>query len=332
MKHHAARHLTRRHALQSAAALLLVGCGGGGGDSNTPADPGTGAPPPGNDAGPSGWLVYRNSSGAEVFDFATGRATDFDPGDSPSVDPGMSAAPGRLAVAAQAGDNSSFAFATFDLAAQRKTLYDIQRTFAFQTSAVLFSGDGTRIAFSVNEPTSQTIDERIDRTFVFAWPSLELLAIIDGYESPVWARATGELLLREPDDGRLRVFGPALEDRGWLADVVVAAPYANAYDVSPDGRYVVFDDIVRLVGYDRQTAERWIVADRISSLRDPCFSPDGRYLAMHAIDLTSATTDFFVYLPHIVPFARGVTVEVDSARHRLASNIVETGGRFGWVV
>lgn len=321
--------LSRRRALQGAAALLLAGCGGGGdGDA---AGPGAAAPdPPASGAGPSGWLVYRNSGVAEVFDFASGRTESFDPGDDPPVDPGMSAAPGRLAVSAQAGDNSGFAFATFDLATQRKVIYALDRAFAFQSSAVLFNGDGTRIALSVNEPTSDVINARIDRTLILSWPSPAPLATIDNYEEPVWARATGELLVRESDGARLRVFGPSLEDRGWLADVEVA-PSIGAYDVSPDGRYVVFDDLVRLIGLDRQTGERWIVADRISSLRQPCFSPDGRYLAMHALDQTSASRYFSTYKPHAIPFVRATTVQVDSAVHGLASNIVETSGRFGWV-
>jgi hypothetical protein len=329
MKSRLPRILSRRCALQSAAALLLAGCGGGG-DDGAPAEPSAGSPPPANTTGPSGWLVYRNSGLAEAFDFASGRATTFDPGTEPFVDPGMSAAPGRLAMAALQGDNDGFAFATVDLTTQRQVSYALQRPFAFQNSAVLFNGDGTRIALSLNEPTSDAIKARIDRTLILAWPSLAVLATIDGYEEPVWARATGELLLREPDNGRLRVFGPSLEDRGWLADVTVA-PSIGAYDVSPDGRYVVFDDLTRLVGHDRQTGTRWIVADRISSLREPCFSPNGRHLAMHAIDLTTGTLDFTVYKPHVVPFVPAATVTVDSALHGIASNIVETTGRFGWV-
>jgi hypothetical protein len=322
------RPLSRRQALQAAAALLVVGCGGGGGADA--ADPGgTGSPPANGAAGPSGWLVYRNSGQAEAFDFTSGRATSFDPGVEPFVDPGMSVAPGRLAIAAQDGDNNGFAFAIIDVLNQRRGLYTIDRAFATQTSAVMFDGTGTRIALSVNEPTSDLIDARIDRTLILEWPSLSTLAFIDGFEEPVWARNSGELLVREPESGRLRVVGPALDDRGWLADVVVA-PSIGAYDVSPDGRFVVFDDQERLVGYDRQQGERWIVADRISSLRSPCFSPDGRHLAMHALDMTSANPYFTTYTPHVVPFVRAATVTVDSALHGLASNLVETSGRIGW--
>jgi hypothetical protein len=207
----------------------------------------------------------------------------------------------------------------------------LDRPFAIQTSAVLVNGAGNRAALSVNEPTSSTIDERIDRILVMDWPATAVLDAIDGYEEPVWDRRSGELLVREAESGRLRLFGPALEDRGWLADLLVA-PSIGAYDVSPDGRYVVYDDQVRLRGYDRQTSEGWVVADRISSLREPCFSPDGRFLAMHAIDLTSATIDFQVYAPHVLPFERMVTATVDSALHLMSGNsLAETTGRIGWV-
>jgi hypothetical protein len=332
---------SRRWLLQagaSAAALWLAGCGGGssdggdGGDGDGGTDPdGGGNPPPtGTDPQPSGWLVYSNSGEAAAYDFATQHHTPFDPGSGPSVNPGMSAAPGRLAIAAQEGDNDGFGFAAFDLAANRKTTYLLERRLSFQTSAVLINGTGNRAALSVNELTSATNDERVDRILLLDWPAAALVATIDGYEEPVWDRSSGELLAREPKSGRLRLFGPALEDRGWLADLV-AAPSIGAYDVSPDGRYVVYDDIVRLRGYDRHTGESWVVADRISSLREPCFSPDGKHLAMHAIDLETATTTFYVYIPHIVPFEPLATVTVDSKLHGLSGPLAETTGRMGWV-
>jgi hypothetical protein len=327
----------RRWWLQAsvaAAALWLTACGGGGnGGSSADGDgDGSGGPPPDDNAAqPSGWLVYCNSSEAAAHDFATRSETVFDTGSRPFVDPGMSAAPGRVAMAAQEGDNDGFAFTTFDLAGNRRSTLRLDRPFAFQTSAVLVDGSGSRAALSVNEPTSAASNDRIDRVLVMDWPANAVLGVIDGYEEPVWDRSSGELLVRDAASGRLRLFGPALEDRGWLADIVVA-PTIGAYDVSPDGRCVVYDDQTNLLGHDRETGERWVVADRISSLREPCFSPDGRFLAMHAIDLTSATSAFTTYVPHVVPFERRVTVTVDSALHRLSSeSLAETSGRIGWV-
>jgi hypothetical protein len=331
--------LSRRRLLQAGlgtSVLWLAGCGGGGsdgGDGDGGTDPGGGnnPPPTNNDPQPSGWLVYCNSSEAATYDFAARRHTVFDAGSRPFVDPGMSAAPGRLAIAAQEGDNDGFAFATFDLANSRRTTLRLDRPFATQTSAVLVNGAGNRAALSVNELTSASNDERIDRILVMDWPATTVLDAIDGYEEPVWDRSSGELLVREAESGRLRLFGPALEDRGWLADLVVA-PSIGAYDVSPDGRCVVYDDQVRLRGHDRQTGESWVVADRISSLREPCFSPDGRFLAMHAIDLTSATINFYVYAPHVLPFERMATVTVDSALHLMSvDSLAESTGRIGWV-
>lgn len=319
---------SRRSFLMFGAAAALAACGGGGGGDAGGGDGGGGGGA--GDRGPSGWLVYRNSSAMGVIDLATGAASSFEPGSKPSVDPGAAAIPGRLAVAALDGDNRGFSIATFDLQAGRKTSYPFRRELSFQTSAPAFDATAARMALSVNELASPSGLERVDRVLVVDWGAKAVVSVLDGWNEPVWARATGELIVRDPESRRLRVFGPSLDDRGWLGDFAVIAS-VGAYDVSPDGRYVVYDDITRLNGFDRQTGATWPVADRISSLRAPTFSPDGRHLAVHAIDLVSGTLAFTTYVPHAFPFEPGVTQTVDSARHRLQVPLANTSGRMGWV-
>lgn len=317
----------RRRLLRGAAAALVAplgACGGGGGGDGGPDDP---ADPAGR---PAGWLVYRNSSRAAALDLSTGRALPFDPGDKPPVDPGLTAAPGRIAIAAIDDDNTGVSFDGVDPATGTRTRYRLRREFSFLVSAVMFSGDGRRIALALDEPRSSTDDERIARTLVAAWPAGTLLATLDGWEEPVFDRSSGDLLLRDAATMRLHRFSPDLVYRGPVGGFEVA-PSIGAYDLSPDGRHLVYDTMTELRCFDVATGVDRTLVDRISSVRCPTFSPDGRHLAVHAVDLRSATLDFHVTLPHLLPFTPDRAIEVDSARHAIDTPIVETGGRMGWL-
>lgn len=312
----------RRRALLTLGAAWLAGCGGGGGGG------GGGSPPPAG--GARGTLVYANSSRVAVWNLDAGRGIEFDPGPMDDLGGGVSVAPDGTIAVMLAGDNQSFGFATFDLAGRRTGLVTLQRELAFQTSVLAFDASGTRVAFSVNELTSPTDATRIDRTYVHRWPDGALLAVLPGWQDPVWAGATGELVLRQPDSNRLRLFDAALQDQGWLAGLV-AQPDTGSFTLSPDGRYVVLEDGSRLLAHDRQTGTRWVAAERISAVFSPTFAPDGRTVAVHAIDLATATPTFFTRVPHLVPFVPGTTVALDITIPRVDDGIVFTADRMGWL-
>ena len=107
--------------------------------------------------------------------------------------------------------------------------------------------------------------------------------------------------------------------------------WVDAYTASRDGRYVVWADGPDLRAYDRTTDTAWVAAQRVGGVDSPCLSPDGRWLAVRAIDQTSATSTFWVRTLHIVPFAPGFTSDVDSKAYSQRDSLVEIGGRMDWV-
>lgn len=318
--------IPRRHLLALGAGLL-AGCGGGGGGA--PADDGGGGGGGGNTA-PGGRLVFTNGSLVAVWNLAAAHGIEFDAGDIDDIAGGATAAPDGGIVLNLEGDNASFSFATFDPAGQRIGLYEIRRELAFQTSDVAFDAQGTRLAFSLNEVASASDGTRVDRTLVAEWPSGNLLAVLEGWEEPVWAGPSGELVVRHPESHRLRLFGATLQDQGWLADLEVR-PNVGSFGVSPDGRYLVMEDAGRIRAWDRQTATGWVAAERLSDLHCPCFSPDGRWLAVHGIDLATAIPTYRTYVPHLVPFVPGTTVQVDESIARVDDSLVFSGGRMAWL-
>ncbi len=346
----------RRRWLQAAglAALGLAGCGGGGaggaeggaadtaaaGADGTPATGASGsanptqpAPVPGAAPGPSGTLVYRNGSMGAVWRFASGTALRYEPGTLPSVRVGSTVSPQGQIVNALEDDLQGFGFEIRRLDGSLVANRRLNRPLAFMTSAMRFDAAGTRVAFSVDEPTSSTVDERIARTLVLSWPEGTLLAQFDGWEKPVFAGSG--LLLRQPDSGRLRLVDAAYADQGWLADIHVDTT-AGGCTASADGRQVLWSDGPLLRAYDRQTATPWVAAQRtVSDLRSPCLSPDGRWLALLTLDQASlqpAPSLFYTEVPHVLPFNPGQTVTVESARHAIRGPLAECIGPMGWTL
>jgi len=324
-------HPSRRALLLQALSLTaaLSGCGGGGG-SPAPAPaptPPTPPPPPPPPAGPTGSLVYRNSGLVGIYSFSSRSELQFDPGIAPFVDPGVSVSASGLVSAALEGTASSdFRLGFYGLNGQISSTYSVTRDSAFQTSAVVFNAAGTRIAFSVDEPASASDNTRIARTLVVDWPGGSVVGAIDRMEEPVWAG--NELLLRDPVSLRLRLYSATLVDQGLLGSIVVNT-LAGGYSASSDGRIVVYQDSsngLRVQAYDRSTGSSWVAAeDSVSELRAPVLAPGGGYMAL-------LTRGVFFDSPHVLPFAAGSTVQVDSAVHELTGGLVNCEGRIGWTV
>ncbi|WP_341887870.1 hypothetical protein [Variovorax sp. YR752] len=304
------------------ATTALAGCGGGGGGNGGPSVPSPGGG--GSPGAPTGRLVYRNSGVAAVFDLRSGSELQFDPGTEPFVDPGLSVSRAGLISAAREGvANRSFEIAFFSLAGGLQSLYSVERELSFQTSCAVFNARSTRIAFSVDEPLSPSNGARAARTLVFDWPSGAPVAQIDGLEAPVWAGPADDLLLRDPQSGRVRLFSAALVDQGFVPGLVVS-PLTGGWSASPDGRYVLTEDGNHVVVFDRSDGGTWVAAeDGTSSTHSPTLSPDGRHLAILARDLLGPS-------PHVMPFERGLKVTVDSERHALPVGLADCAGRIGW--
>lgn len=309
---------------------LLAACGGGG----APADPGSVTPPPAAPppvpAAPSGLLAYRNNSMAALHDFDSQRGLAFEPGDGPLTKIGVAATPEGLLVTALEGDNSEVRFASFDRQGRPQGLLRLARPFAFATSLPMFNAAGTRAAIALNELATPGGSARVDRVVVVSWPVSFELSRFDGWNQPVWAG--DQLLLRNVDNGRLRLFGTDLRT---LGDFGPAAGIADneSFSVGPDARHLLYSRDSEIRCFDRQTLADTVAARRdIARLTSPCLSPDGRWLALHTQDSQSGTPDFHTYFPHVLPFDPAGAVQVDSARHALAAPaIVETGGRMVWL-
>ena len=304
------------------ASATLWGCGGGG-SSSDPAGGGAGG---GNGAPqPAGSLVYRNPSVVGVYNFATQKELRFDPGAQTDIHPGVGVSRSGVVATARQGTNSNdFAIALFGLDGKFNTSYRVNRDLAFQTSATVFNADASRVAFSVNEPRSAADSTRIERTLIALLPSGNIIARIDGYGEPVWIGTAGELLVINPQDKSLRLFDVNYRDLGRFGNFTVTGFFGDC-DASADGRYVAYGNGGNeIFAYDRTTAKSWICAQApVSSLVSATFSPDGRFLAVFA-------TTFAYYTPHVLPFAAGVKVTVDSQVHELKNSLSLCGQRMGW--
>ena len=306
------------------ASSTLWGCGGGGSSGEAVGGGGAGGAG-GGGALATGSLVYRNNGAVGVYNFAAQKEFQFDPGLQSEIHPGVSVSRSGVIAASRQGSNSdNFVIALFGLDGKFNTSYRVDRALAFQTGAIVFNADGSRVAFSVNEPRSAADSTRIERTLIASLPSGNIIARIDGYGEPVWLGTAGELLAVNPQDKTLRLFDASYRDQGRFANFTVNTVFGD-YDASADGRYVVYGTGGNeIFAYDRTTAKSWMCAQApLSSLFSATFSPDGRYLALFA-------TTFAYYTPHVVPFTNGVKVTVDSQVHQLKNSLNQCGGRMGW--
>jgi Tol biopolymer transport system component len=151
------------------------------------------------------------------------------------------------------------------------------------------------------------------------------VASIDGYEEPVWLGSTGELLVRDPDTKAMYVVGTDLRTVTRLANLV-SATVTGAYNASADGRTIVYQSAAStstVLAYDRSSRVGWLAAnDKLSDLKSPVLSPDGRFMAVISRDL-------LVTRPHIISFATNLTVEVED-QYAIRNSIAECRGRMGW--
>lgn len=270
-------------------------------------------------------MVYRSSTGVGLYNVAGRSERSFEPASRPFLDPGVAVSRSGLVTAAlDASTGTDFQLGFYSLAGTVDRVLGVKRDATFQTSAVVFNASGTRLAFSVDEPVSVSNTTRIARTLVVSWPQAQVLAEFDRLEEPVWAG--DELLLRDPATLRLRLVNTSLVDQGTLGSVVVDNR-VGAYNASADGQVLVWQDAsnpLRVNAWDRRSGAIWVAAqDSVSDLRSPVLSPDGRFLAM-------LTRGVFFDTPHVLPFASGSTVTVDSAVHELPGAMVNANGRIGW--
>lgn len=319
---------SRRRLLLGALGAFAGGlsaCGGGGGGDGG-GDGGT-APPPPAAGQPSGRLVFSNSSQVATWRFGAGAESVFDLGSVSSLALGASVSPDGLLVLPREIDNFSVALDAVDLAGRDQGRATLEHELAFFTSGVMFDAAGERIAFGLDEYDALR-DERVSRVLVHRWSDGALLGAFDGYDQPEWVAASGELVLRSAADATLHRFDRTLAYAGPLG--IVALTFNSSFSLSPDGRYVLLEDGPRIKVLDRQGGGDWIAAERISNLHAPRLSPDGRWLAFHGIDLVTATSTFHTYVPHVVPFAPGLTVQADAGTPTLPT-LAFTGYTMSWL-
>jgi dipeptidyl aminopeptidase/acylaminoacyl peptidase len=180
--------------------------------------------------------------------------------------------------------------------------FAVEHILSFQTSPPAISADGARIAYSVNEIGND--EERHDRTYLFSVDGGPA-GYIEGVQDPVWIAGTGELLVREGEDG-LRLFSATLADMGPLPVRVDQGKAVAA--ASADGRYIAHERDSQIWVYDRTSGQSWqATRTAVWGKQQPVFSPDGRWLAM----LGRGTFD--VLIVHVIPFVPGVLTEVTAA-------------------
>lgn len=324
--------LPRRHVLGALLAFPLAGCVGvpiGAGGAGTTTDPGGTASAPGGDAGAggrrlAGHLVVKDSE-LTVLDAATGRARSFPAAETSSA-PGVGVS--RSGVIGDVWDyfgpaSDSWHVTVRSLAGEQLADYTVGGPLSFPTSAATLDPTASRLAYSVDEPQSQDGDaERIDRVYVYDLRTGAVLSTVDGRAEPVLT-ATGELLVRAED--AIHVYDAQYADQGPAG--LKVSPRAGAFDVSPDGRYVVAESDFRLRGLDRTTGRTWQVADELHRAHtSPAFSPDGRWLAFLRAGAVASQ-----YLA-VIPFVPGRTREVvdgDDLRSP-AGDFYGGTGRIGW--
>ncbi len=106
---------------------------------------------------------------------------------------------------------------------------------------------------------------------------------------------------------------------------VVVDGSRGAFDVSPDGRHVVYsrDSTTRM--HDRADGSDWLAVDNGGGRTlCPTFSPDGAGLALLNYSLVT-------FKPHVLPWRPGATAVVGEEHEIPPNDVVECVGRMGWV-
>ncbi len=315
---------TRRVLLSNAAAwvaLVSVGaCGGGGGDGDGSGGGGGGG---GSADGPSGLIIAQSTAELQVFNAATRALTIYSVLSSRlSVGVGASRA-GVIGLVVNEDPRVSWEVLLLDAKTGAEIRrVTIERAFASATSAVSVNADASRIAFSINEPTSDSIDARVDRTLVVDLATLTATRI-EGVTDPVFMGS--ELLVRSGE--RLRVLDANLDDQGDLG--VPVADRSNSASPSSSGRYIAYEragDQIWVL--DRQSGQTWQATDGILGKYGAVFSPDDRYLAMKGT--VAAAFGTFVFVIPFVPNTTTTVVEAQSIETPAGVSVLGIGA-IAWV-
>jgi WD40-like Beta Propeller Repeat len=306
------RRLWLLNAAAWAAVASVSACGGGGGDSS-----GGGG---GGEGGPTGLIIAQSTAELQVFNAATLGLTVY-PSSASRVGVGASRA-GTVGLVVNENARVSWEILLLNAktGAEIRRI-TIERPFALANSAVSVNADATRIAFSVNEPNSDSDNTRVDRTLVADLATLNATRL-EGVTDPVFMGS--ELLVRSGE--RLRVLNANLDDQGDLG--VPTTNRIGAASPSSDGRYIAYERENQVWVLDRQNSQTWQATDGVLSKFAPTFSPDGRHLAM--ISSTAQAMGEFVF---VIPFAPNTTTAVTNAQSvkTPAGNSVQGSGRIAWI-
>lgn len=276
--------------------------------------------------GGTGILVYRSSKMAGIYNFNKLTNTEINPGELPTLGVGIGASPAGQLVTAQKGDREGedFFIVIFDRNGNLIRRVGMKGLLSKISSAITMAGDGKRIAFSVEEKMSEFDNRRIKRSVILNIESETIVAQLDNFESPVWIHKSGELVARQIGTGTLHLFDSNFMDKGAIGSFTVSSRIAS-YDISPDGRFIIWEDGNKIYAVDRNTDEQWIaVEDRSNAVYAPLFAPNGRLLVLHGKKAEA-------YVPQVVPFVQGNTVNLEPDIHAITNNnVTATFGRMGW--
>lgn len=175
-----------RTSLLVLLTATLFACGGGcggGNNGNTPLPKTTNPNLP-----TAGHIVFENSSSLGVLDLATLQARTTKP-PSTNDDPGLGVS--RNGVIADVnnysgGDKWNVDIRSLDLSIRSSYPVGPSALLSFPSSAAALGADGSLIAFSVNEMTSDTDDTRVDRICILNLVTNTGIKIIIGFEEPVF--------------------------------------------------------------------------------------------------------------------------------------------------
>lgn len=270
-----------------------------------------------------GFLLYKNTSRIGVFDFKSQIESEIDWNYSPLNSPGVSLTPRGEICVAKEGDNSGFSNAIISLQGSLLELIQLYRPFAFQTSGLRFNTKMTRFAVAVDEPTSQSDDTRISKVIIYEYPNLKIVRTIENFMEPAWCPRTGELFVKHELTGQLKLFSADFTNESWIEKLTIPSGYAG-FSLNHDGSKIVYEDGSLIWCYSRETKSSLLVAsDKNSSLHSPVLSPDEKWLAFTARNITA-------YVPHVVPFDGKNKIDVISENHSLPNTLVDCRLGIAW--